>query len=572
MSGRVVRETRAGARRRSGSRFILALALAASAGAIAAAPARAGDPAAGVADAGRPGAGTAADSLVADSLAVAAAGRGAPATPARIVWTAGAEVDALRQAFGFASLFNAGEGGLGEVTPEGTRYREREAEVLGLLGVQWEAPAPHRWSANAGLQARAGERRRALSLSGETACNAGALRGLRVRELFLWDDEAPADSGKDLSSDGLASAQNLLQFRWNPCGAGRGRDVALRGALDISRADAGAAARDSGLASYADYLDYTRVSLGVGLVSSGLSGSEIFVDVSRKQSTSRVQSDYEALTVAWARTVYGLRGGLDLEVRGERRRYEARSVAADSLDSPDSLGTASSALRSYYETEFYARWTREWSHLDLETHARVTGSLYDRLADDGAAADDSLAWTLPVDAAYADRVRLEGTLLLGRSLVRDDAFDSPDPITDAPRSAPRSLESLRVAAGLTTDLLWVDSGAGDARGLGGRAEVHLRAGRRLGEAWLELGAEVGRRVYPGRQGTLVFDVGETTFSLTQTDYAYAELSLVGGGRLPFGFAWEVSAFGDRESHTRSEDDVELFSVRAALERSWGPRP
>ena len=57
-------------------------------------------------------------------------------------------------------------------------------------------------------------------------------------------------------------------------------------------------------------------------------------------------------------------------------------------------------------------------------------------------------------------------------------------------------------------------------------------------------------------------------SLSQSDYAYLGISVLGGGTLPFSLEWEGYFSVDREWHTAEEDNAHLLSFSLALKRRW----
>lgn len=480
--------------------------------------------------------------------AAAQEGDSAAARPAghRLTLTGGCEVEALREAFGFASFFDAAGDGAIEVA--GARYRDHRGEARALLGLDWEAPAGRSWSAEAGLDARAGSARRSIQMRGEARRDSAALRGLRLRHHLLLDEQRGDDAADD-----LRSAQSLLQLEWNPGGRGAGRDLVLRGSSDLSRAQTGGAAGDTALALYADFLDYSRFTLGAGLESGGLNGSFLGIEATRRLARSPGANSSWAATLEWRRSRWSLAGSLDLEARLQRRRYDASGDG-------DSLAAVSSALPSYDEAEVAGRITRRLAFAELSADLRLTGDLYRRRPAE--APGDSLLPILMGDGLDADRLRLEAQWLLRRELL-----DREDLSIGAPAGR-RWAAGFSAGAGATADLLWTDGGGSDSRAGGLRVECRGRGGSALGEAWLETGVEIGRRLYPGERDALVFAVGEATFSLLQTDFTYLELSIVGGGRLPWALRWEGSAFLTREAHGDPGDDISLFSLRVALLREW----
>jgi hypothetical protein len=485
-------------------------------------------------------------------LAAAALARGAGAAPsARLELSAGLELEGLRESFGFESLFDAGESDLGSITAAGSRYHEVETELLGLLGLHWVGGTGRAWEPTVAVDLRAGELRRSLSVGGEARCRAGLLQGLLIRNHLSVDDEEDRETGERLES-----GQNLLTVRWQRDPTELSRHLVLRSTLDLSWGSAEPAPGDTAVAAYAEFLNHRKWSLGVGIASSGFSSSSLFFDLARKWTDAAGSTAYTSAALTWDRNRFALDGGLDLQARAERRRYEASGE-------PDSLGSVSSALRSYYELELYARWRRPLLGGELEASGRAVGDLYDGDAEAAGEADSLLPLT-SIETLNRDRLRLEVDLLLFRNLRRW-SWESVLEDTLA-RSA---VERVRLGAGPAADILWGEAGSGDYRSFGGRAEIELRGGSRLGDAWIELGIELGRRSYRGTNDALVFDLGTTSFSLAQTDFTYTELSLIGGGRLPLGLEWQGYAFLEDERHTAAEDDVRLFSISAALLRRWG---
>jgi hypothetical protein len=239
-------------------------------------------------------------------------------------------------------------------------------------------------------------------------------------------------------------------------------------------------------------------------------------------------------------------GGWEWDGRLERRAYD---------DGPAASGT--SALVSYWESEIGAGWDRPIGRWALRAEVRGVGTRYD---DDAAAPvpeeEPGLA------TLQANRLEVETEMLLRR----DDASEREGSAPDR-----RSL-ALGYGFGLHGRQLWVSEGEGAAHALGGCLEGALRGGGGWGEPWLELTLEIGRCWYPGAEATLSFDHLGHSLSLVQSDYVYAEGSVLGGGRLPRGLSWRLFGSVDLEKHARPEDDAQLFSLHLALERRWNAMP
>jgi hypothetical protein len=452
---------------------------------------------------------------------------GARAT--RLEWRGGLELDGRRESFGFASLFDAG-GIAVEGDSAAVRYRERELEVLALAGLSLR-PSGLARSNGIELEARAGPTRRSLTLDG-----AFAEAGLTARNRFLADE----DEGDDGT---LRSAQNLLQMTWSPPSGSSWRP-ALRGACDLSWAGAGAN-RDTLATVNAEYLRYRRASAGLGVLHGAYGEGRLFLDVSRKWADREARGAYESFTLAAQQSTVSLTGGLDLELRAERRRY---------LDGvPDTLD---GALTSYREAEAYARWRRTGARWGWEAGARVTGLLYD---GNPVAPDTSDAAALA--ALTADRVQLETTCMARRPLIGDPL--------DVLSAAAAGRVTLECALGLVGDQLWVRESTGEYHALGVRLESTLRGGPGWGEAWLDIAVEGGRRDYRDDRDALGFDFEGLSLSLTQSDYGYLSGSLIGGGRIAYGIEWQLYAALDSEWHAVSADDARLFSLDLTLLKRWG---
>jgi hypothetical protein len=388
----------------------------------------------------------------------------------------------------------------------GPRYRERALEALAVVGFGLR-PAAGTGESGIDLEARAGATRRSLAFDA-----AGTIGGLLVREQLLGDDEG--ESG----GNPMRSAQNLLQLRWSPPPR-RGWRPSVRGSLDLSWAESGRRA-DSLAAIDARYLRYRRATLGIGLLRGSYGASSLFLDLDRKWTEGGTPGAAEGLALR----ALGAAGGWDLDLRVERRRYPGLA--------PDSL---SGALDSYWEAEGFAVWRRVGERWGPEATTRLTGTRFDHGREASAVA-----------ALDADRLELETEWMV------------------------RRIDAIECAAGLTGDQLWQRRGSGEYHAFGARLEFSAHAGPRLGEGWLEVALEAGRRVYRGGGGDLSFDFEGLSLSLAQSDFAYLEGSIVGGGRLPLGFEWQVFASLDRENHDRPADDGMLFSCDLTLLRRSGP--
>jgi hypothetical protein len=445
-------------------------------------------------------------------LALGAAG--APRAGALLEWRGGLEVEGRRESFGFESLFGPDEVVV-SADSSGSRFREREIEALAVFGVDLR-PAGGSAGNGVDLELRAGATRRSLAL--DAAGTVGRpLTGLVVRNQLTGDDE------DERGGDPLRSVQDLLSLRWAP--GGSGWRPSLRGALDLSWAEAGESA-DTLAAIDARYLRYRRVSLGLGLLRGAYGERSLFVQADRKWIEGGTPGAYEGLTLH----ALGAAGGWDLDVRLERRRY--LGIAPDSL---------SGALAPYWEAEGYAIWARRGPRWGLEATTRASGTRFDRR---GATPDSSES--AAIAALDADRLELATEWMVRRSAA------------------------IECAAGLTGDQLWLRRGSGEYHALGARLEASAHAGPALGEGWLELAIEAGRRDYRGGGGSLNFDFEGLSLSLAQSDYTYFEGSIIGGGKLPLGAEWQIFASLDREEHDRPEDDGLLFSCDLTVLRRWGP--
>jgi len=470
---------------------------------------------------------TAGTALLAGGLLLSLAS-GTPA--ARLEWRGGLELDGRRESFGFASLFDAG-GIAVEGDSAAVRYRERQLEVLALAGLSLR---PSRLAGSSGidLEARAGPTRRALTLDG-----GWSFAGVTARNRFLADDDE-SDTGR------LRSAQNLLQLTWSPP-PGPSWRPALRGACDLSWADTDAGA-DTLAAVNAEYLRYQRASAGLGVLHGAYGEGRLFLDVSRKWAGRDTRGACASYVLAAQQSTVRLTGGLDLELRAERRRY---------LDSaPDTLD---GALTSYREAEAYARWRQAGALWGWEASARMTGLLYDGTP---AASDTSDAAALA--ALNADRLQLETACLVRRPLLGDPL--EVQSMTGGGRV------TLECGVGLVGDQLWVRQSTGEYHALGVRWEGSLRGGPRWGETWLDIVAEGGRRDYRDGKDALGFDFEGLSLSLAQSDYSYLSGSIIGGGRIARGIEWQIYASLDAEWHKASVDDARLFAVDLTLLKRWGP--
>lgn len=461
------------------------------------------------------------------SILLSSLASGVPAM--RLEWRGGLELDGRRESFGFASLFDADEIAV-EGDSSAVRYRERELEVLALAGLSL-SPSGLVGTSGFDLEARAGPTRRSLTMDASLA------RGGFSGHQRLLADEDEGDGGT------LRSAQNLLQLNWSPR-PGPAWRPAVRGGCDLSWADAHGGP-DTLAAVHAQYLRYRRASAGLGVLHGAFGEGRLFLDVSRKWADRDARGAYESATLAAQHSTVSLTGGLDLELRAERRRY---------VDSqPDTLN---GSLTSYREAEAYARWLRTGAPWGWEATARVAGLLYDGTP---SAPDTSDAAALA--ALTADRIQLETTCLVRRPLLGD-------PLDVL--STDRGRLSLECALGCVGDQLWVRQSAGQYHAFGARFESALRAGERWGEAWVDLTVEGGRRDYRDGRDALGFDFEGLSLSLAQSDYTYLSGSVIGGGGIGHGFEWRLFASLDSEWHAVSADDAHLFSLDLTLLKRWSP--
>jgi hypothetical protein len=484
----------------------------------------------------------------ADSAASSVPRADAPLDP-RVEIACGLEFEGLDQSFGFETWFDPAASWPVEEDLELLRSWMREAELLGLLEILARTPGSQAWDARVQLETRWGPERQSLAAEGEGVWNSGALRGLSLRNHLQLDSE---EDGGDAGGQ-ATSGQELFQCRWkHPLGESL-RGI-VRGEADVSWSDQDDAAEDSLGALYAYFLDYRKVSAGIGITTSGAGSASAYLDFTRKRATASGGGSYDAGALELLCGGFSAAGLWSVGVRGERRYYP---VAVDSL------AEYSSVLRSYWEADLTSVWQRLFGAFEIKGSLELTGTRYDRVAS-GDSLDADLG-TLGIDA---DRLRLDGELLAAHDLLGLDISDAMLLGQGAGRAGQAWVQSLRCGAGLTGERLWLDGATGEYTSLGAKAELSLSAGPALGEAWCEASVEAGRRDYLGGGDALVFDVGGFSFSFAQSDYTFLSVSLLAAGRLPFALEWECYGFLEEERHEAGEDDARLVSLNLALKRRW----
>jgi len=474
-----------------------------------------------------------------------------PEQDARLSISTGTEFEAIDQSYGFETWFDPTESidWSAEAQLETLRNEDREREVLAVASIAWRPVIAALRNPAVELEGRWSESRRVMTVGGEATSAAFGASGWSLRQhLFIEEEEEVGER--------LTSGEELLYLQWRRELQRDSWSLALRSTVDLSWSDASSSEPDSLSELYAYFLDYQKLSLGVGLFSRGLSSASLYFDLTRKWSSGE-GSAYTAGALDFYRDWFGSSGFCTLGLRVERRVYEAAG---------DSLAGYSSGLRPYWEGEWVGRWSSGGEGAQVETDLRLTGTAYDEYS---SAAEESVTVDLDdLGSIDTDRLRLEFELLAARDLLPllrapREPFGGEDAWIESPW-----LESLRYGAGLAIDRLWLAEGAGEFTALGARFELSARCGRLLGGAWLELALESGYRNYRGDGDALALDLAGLSFSFAQSDYAYVEASLVGGGRLPAGFEWEGYAFLDTEIHTGLEDDAHLLAVTIALTRRW----
>ena len=484
-----------------------------------------------------------------DSAPAAALDAGSEAPVLQV--SSGVDFEGEEQALGFSSWVDPS--GPLDPTPdelETLRHRDRRAEFLAALGFEVRPGGPRVGAPRLAFEGRWGERRRSLWGEGEAAWDAGALRGLSLRNHLQIEDERE-DAQTPAAASRLSSGQELLYVRWKRALGRTGLDYLARGSIDFSWAGGDAVEGDSLAALYAFFLDYRKASAGIGLATGGASGASLHFDVASKRADSGRSGSYDAGSLEMLCGGFAQAGFWSCDMRGERRVYQDAT-----------LEEHSSSLRSFWEAQLDVDVQRLFAALEIEAALQVNATRYDPPAE-----NDTLDAGIPgLGSLNADRLRVQADLLCAHDFfaVRDAATLLAE--TEAGRG--RGCESLRCGAGASAERLWLDGGTGEYHALGGKAEVEIRTGEAVGEAWLQLAVLAGRRDYRGDGEGLVFDAGGLSFSFSQTDYDFLEVSLIGGGRLPGSLEWQLHAFLDRELHGAGEDDARLSSVTLALRRAW----
>jgi len=484
----------------------------------------------------------------ADSAASSVPRADAPLDP-RVEIACGLEFEGLDQSFGFETWFDPAASWPVEEDLDLLRSWMRETELLGLLEILARTPGSQAWDGRVQLESRWGPERQSLAAEGEGLWNSGALRGLSLRNHLQLDSE---EDGGDAGGQ-ATSGQELLQCRWKRSLNGRLSGI-LRGEADVSWSDQDDAAGDSLAALYAYFLDYRKVSAGIGIATGGAGSAAAYLDVTRKRATAGGGGSYDAGTLELLCGGFSSAGFWSVEVRGERRYYPV---------TVDSLAEYSSSLRSYWEADLTSVWQRLFGASEIKGSLELTGTRYDRVA-----AGDSLDANLGSLGIDADRLRLDSELLVAHELLGPDISDAVLLGQGTGRAGQAWVENLRCGAGLTGERLWLDGATGEYTSLGAKAELSLSAGPALGEAWCEASVEAGRRDYLGDGDALVFDVGGFSFSFAQSDYTFLSVSLLAAGRLPFSLEWECYGFLEEERHEAGEDDARLVSLNLALKRRW----
>ncbi|MFC1572909.1 hypothetical protein ACFL6M_04845 [Candidatus Eisenbacteria bacterium] len=450
----------------------------------------------------------------------------------------GCEVEGLQQSFGGESLTSltvATDASIEAGEPvddqlEEFRFVEHETAPLALVELSMSSPGGGLESM-LDVEAKAGEFRKALSAEGWMHGSLGGVANLSVRDFFYWDQED------------AETVQNLLYVGWTPPLGGRGWRLDTRGSLDISRTEE----TDLDLSFYEDepdadsvatawlgFLNYEKVGLRLGFSRIGLRSASFAVDLSRKWVQGSSSGAYQAISLLASRGWFSTWGMLDLDAELQRRHYESRSAA----------------LGSFWEGELRGRWMREREPTRFEAGLSVTGTLYDRSRELDEN-EEIFLWE-------ENRLVVEAEAMLRRALV-GGTFSLDES---------KAVEELEIGVGPTAELLRLKHGDGDAVSAGGRLETSVRGGGRETAWWLESSVESGRRSYRNDGASDRLTVDGLSLSLSQTDYTYVELSIMGGGALPFSLEWESYLSLDKEWHTRGEDNAELLSFSLAIKHRW----
>jgi hypothetical protein len=492
------------------------------------------------------------DSLaLAPSDSLAATGSASESTPvpgsrtgALAVVSAGCALEGLDESFGQESLVSLSttEHAQTETPASGSdtldvpavRFAERTTAWLGVLGLQARTGAAAAHDAGVTIETKIGATRADVAAEIFAAPRRGAGRDVTVRNLFLWDR----------ADDGTTSHQDLLFLRWRPPLAARGWQLDLVGSFDVSRSGdvdielepGGGVAADSILRL--TYLNYEKYGLRLELWRRSLLGSSLAVDFSRKQVRQGGSGSYSLGTLS-ANQTWLLMGGsfnLDLDVR--RRHY----------DDPIS------ALGSSWESEVWARWLGAGARRHLDAQLRALATLHDD----------------PVSLDENNLLAFAGDQLIVKSevLVRFPVVGVRDLPTAGSLGAGGPGWEWEVGVGPVAQLIRTRGGDGDASALGARVETEMRSIRGPSAWWIDGSVELGWREYRDQQldDRLTFE--GFTLSLAQSNYRYGQVSVIGGGGLPWSLAWEGCVSLDQEWHALAEDDARLVSVSLTFKRLW----
>ncbi len=459
--------------------------------------------------------------------------------PARIVLSTGFEVEGLREIFGFESLSSldvgsgepSGTPGLDPVDLENLELKDRETNFLGTLGLYARTSEAAPLEASIDVDAGLGEVRRSLSAETFLAGRGGGLAELSLRDLLLFDRE----------EDGTTSAQNILYLYWKPRLGESGWRLRTRGALDVSRTDesdlevrvsqADSVGTDTTQTISLGFLDYQKLSVRLEVARWDLVSTSVGLELGRKWVEGDGGGSYEAASLFANQGWFLRHGSLDLDAEVERRRY---------------LGP-SSVLESYWEADLRARWMGQGEPYRLDGNLSAEATRY----DPGPAEDEALG------LLEDDRVLLETDLILRRRLIAEEVLLGEDAL----------LTGMDLGLGAAAELLRHRDGEGDGFSLGARLETSARGGGSRMPWWFECTAEAGQRRYRSQGGAEALTEG-ASFSFSQTDHAYLELTAMGGGDLPWGLRWDGYLSWDQEWHDEEGDDARLWSFSFGLTKRW----
>lgn len=459
-----------------------------------------------------------------------------------LVLSVGAEVEGLDESFGGESLTIFSQ----EINPDITgggaaddqiaelRYRDREVNVLASARLRGRTAYDGPLRAYFDVDAKAGDDRFSFSADATATAREGRLAGLHLRNLVMFDRE----------QDGSHSVQDLCYLRLRrPLGASPWH-VAVRGALDFSRAKGASADGDTLLTDWYDYLDYEKGGLRLELGRTGLSNTSLSAGVARKWTHSSGLGDYAEYRLSAQQGWFWDRGMLDGELTYERRAYRDED----------------SSIPSFHELGLFLYWFGQSAPSGWRCRLTATAIDYDERGGDlEEELGEDLIGIFGDDNVDVDIELLWRTYLLGGSILGGSLTDGS--LTSARQ---KLLSTVEVSVGPTAELNRYEEGDGDGAAVGGRLEAALRGGSGRGDWWLEAGCEVGWHDYraDGAASELSFD--GLTLSLSQTDFTYLEASLICGAALP----WALEAEGyfslDQEWHTASEDNARLLSFSLAL--------